>query len=87
MGNVIRATVFMIGGLCCFAFALLFGLFVWQHLSGSAGLHFFALSVSSGGVLIGLIRVLGFSAGAGLCFVVGVGLCAHGLVPPVRQKE
>jgi hypothetical protein len=85
MSNVTRATMFLIAGLCWFAAALFFTLFAWSYVTDGAGLQFFALSFSSG-VLFGLIHLLGFGFGAFLCFAIGVGLCAHGLVPP-RQTE
>ncbi len=86
MNNFIRATVFVIGGLLWFAFALAFGFVLVQYVSDGAGIQFFTLSVSSGSVLLGMIQVIGFLAAAGLCCVVGVGLCVHGLVPPVRKQ-
>jgi hypothetical protein len=84
MSKVVRAAVFLVGGLLWFAFALIFVFFVVQYVSEGAGLQFFAISVSSSSVLLGLVHVLGFLAAAGLCFVVGIGLFAQGLVSPVR---
>ncbi len=40
--------------------------------------------VSLTGVLIGLVHVVGLAAAAGLSFAIGVGLCAHGLVPSLK---
>ncbi len=79
-----RAAVFLVGGLCWFAAALFFGTLAWAYLGDD--LQFFALSVSSGSALIGLIHVLGFTVGAGVCFAMGAGLCSHGLLPPVREQ-
>jgi len=86
MNNIIRATVFLVGGLCWFAAAFLLALFAWSHVTDGDGLQFFAAPVSSGNALLGLVHLLGFTAGAFLCFAIGVGLCAHGLVPPQRTK-
>jgi hypothetical protein len=37
--------------------------------------------------LIGLAHVIGFTAAAVLCFTIGAGLCAHGLVPPTKPEQ
>src|SRR5262245_52746100 len=86
MRNITRATMFLVGGLCWFAAALFFAVFAWSYVTNGAGLQFFGLSVSSGTVLLGLIHLLGFGFGAFLCFAIGVGLCAHGLVPPPQTE-
>jgi len=86
MSNILRATVFLIAGLCWFAAALFFAVFAWSYIAGGAGLQFFGLSFSSGTLLLGLIHLLGFSFGAFLCFAIGVGLCAHGIVPPSQTE-
>jgi hypothetical protein len=86
MSNVFRAGIFVIGGLLWFLFALVFGFFALQYASQGAGVGLIVFSVSSGGVLMGLVHFLGFLFASGLCFVIGIGLCAHGFVPPVRQK-
>jgi hypothetical protein len=70
----------MVGGSCWILGALVLGSFVFQFTAHGAGLPFFW--VSSGSVLFGLVHVVGFVSAACLCFVIGVGLCAHGLVPP-----
>jgi hypothetical protein len=77
----VRGAMFMLGGICWIAAALVFGFFVVQYIAQGAGLQFWPLAISSGSVLIGLVHVIGFVSAAGLCFAVGVGLCAHGLVP------
>lgn len=82
MGNITRTTMFLMGGLCSFAAALFFAIIAWAYVADGAGLQFFGVSLSSGSVLLGLIHLLGFGFGAFLCFAIGVGLCAHGLVPP-----
>src|SRR5688572_7188009 len=82
MKNVTRAVLFLTAGLCSMAAALVFAVVAWSYLTNGAGLQFFALSISSMSVLLGLIHFIGFGFGAFLCFAIGVGLCAHGLVPP-----
>jgi len=48
----------------------------------------FFFPVSSITVFIGLVHFSGLVAAAVLCFVIGVGLCAHGLVPaPEPEKK
>ena len=80
--------MFIFGGTCWIGFALAFGFFVLQYVLQGAGLQFFPLAVSSGSVLVGLVHIVGFVSASGLCFAIGVGLCAHGLVPPPpTQKE
>jgi hypothetical protein len=86
MSNVLRATVFLVSGFCWFAAALFFAVFAWGYITGGAGLQLFALSFSSSSVLLGLIHLLGLTTAAFLCFVIGVGLCAHGLVPPPQTE-
>jgi hypothetical protein len=86
MSNFTRAIVFLVAGLCWFAAALFFAIFGWAYATGGDGLQFFGLSVSSVSVLLGLIRLLGFGFGAVLCFAIGVGLCAHGLVSPPQAE-
>jgi len=79
--------VFLVAGLCWFAAALFFAVFAWSYVSGGAGLQFFGLSFSSGTVLLGLIHLLGFGFLAFFCFILGTGLCAHGLVPPPQTEK
>jgi hypothetical protein len=76
----------LFGGLCWFGFALGFAYFLMQYIDQGAGLQFFAPLGLSGSVLMGWIQVVGLCVAIGLCFVIGVGLCAHGVVPPVEIK-
>jgi hypothetical protein len=78
--------MFVVGGLCWFAAALFLAVFACSYVADGAGLQFFALSVSPGSVLLGVMHLLGFTAGVFLCFAIGVGLCVHGLVPPPRTE-
>ena len=87
MSNIARATIFLVGGLCWLAASLFFVVTAWAYVKDGAGLGFFALSISSGSVLLGMIHLLGFGIGAFFCFAIGVGLCAHGLVPPQAETR
>src|SRR5262245_48644968 len=82
MNRYIKSTLIVVAGLCWLAFAMAIGFFLIQYLgegSGSQAFGFFG--VSSSGILIGLVHVAGFVAAACICFVIGAGVCAHGLVP------
>jgi hypothetical protein len=78
----------LLGGLCGFVSAFGFVLLLLAYISGGSGrqfallpLPFFGDPVSSGSILIGLVHVMGLAAAAFLCFTVGLGFCAHGIVP------
>jgi hypothetical protein len=85
----IKSTVMVVAGALWLAIALLLGLFLFQYLIGGAGLQVFdfLFGVSPGTVLIGLVHFVGFSAAACLCFVIGAGLCVHGLALAPEGKE
>ena len=61
-------------------FSLGFLLLLTKYADGGVGLQFWIPTVSPGSVLIGLVHVVGLCAAVLLCFVVGSGLCAYGLV-------
>jgi hypothetical protein len=81
--------MFILGGTCWILSALVLGSFVLQYIAQGAGLPVFAFVVSSGTALVGLVHVVGLVSAAIVCFMIGVGLCAHGLVPPppAQKKE
>ena len=84
----IKSALMIIAGLCWLAGALGIGFFLFQYLGGGAGLQLFGFfDVSSTTVLLGLVHVVGLIAAACLCFVIGVGLCAYGLVPAPEQQR
>lgn len=70
----------LVGGVCWFLFALGFLLFLIQYLVGGAGSQFFGPFFSSSSVVVGMVHVVGLIFAVLLCFAVGAGLCAHGLV-------
>ena len=89
MIRYIQSALMVVAGLCWLGFALLIGWFLFRYLGGGAGLQGVGFGVSSATVLVGLVHVLGFAVGTFLCFVVGVWLCAQGLVcaPGKRREE
>ena len=86
MKRLIKSTMMVVCGLCWLAFALAIGLFLLPYIAEGAGLQIFGFGVSSTSVLIGLVHVVGFVAAGSLCFVIGVGLYAHGLVPAPQAQ-
>jgi hypothetical protein len=85
-----KGTFLVIAGVCWIAFAVFICLFLCWHLGGGAGLQVFGffIPVSSTTVLVGLVHFIGFSGAAFLSLVIGVGLCAHGVVPaPEPEKK
>jgi len=77
----------MAAGTCWVAAALVFGSFLLCYVAQGAGLQFSLLPFSSGTVLMGLVHVVGLMTATTLCLVVGMGLFAHGLVPPVPNQS
>jgi hypothetical protein len=75
-----KRPLLLVVGLCAFVCALGFGLLLVQYIGEGAGLQVFGLGVSSGSVLIGLVHVIGFAAGAFGCFALGAALCARALL-------
>ena len=82
-----KRTMLLMGGMLWLCFALGFGVFLVQYIGGGAGLQFFGGPISSGSVLLGLVHVVGFGAAILLCFAIGVGLCARGVVGEMDAKE
>ncbi len=72
--------MFLVGGGLWLCFAAGFAVFFVQYITGGAGLQFFGGAPSSGSVLFGLVHVVGFSTAILICFAMGVGLCARGVV-------
>jgi hypothetical protein len=85
--TLLRGTIYIVCGLSWILAAFVFAFFVFQYIVQGAGLQFFPLLLSSGSVLIGLVHVVGFVSASVICFAVGVGLCARGLVPPHRLNR
>jgi hypothetical protein len=84
----LKSILLVSAGICWLLFAAVIGLVLIEYLTGGAGLQVLGLlGLSSLTVVLGLGQVIGFAAAAGLCGIIGVGLCVHGLVPPEERKE
>jgi len=75
-----KRAIKMLGGACCFLASLIFGFLALAYIAGGAGLQCFPLGISTGGVLLGLIHVAGFSAGVVVLFSLGACLCSEALI-------
>jgi hypothetical protein len=64
---------------------ILFALLALGSLTGTQNTAFDFFALTPGGVLIGVVPLVGLMAAAGLCFVIGVALCAYGVVPPETE--
>jgi uncharacterized membrane protein len=81
-----KRVLFILCGICWFMFGLGFAFFLLQYVAQGAGLQdlgpipiIFGQPITSGSVLMGLMEGTGLFLAAVFCFVVGVGLCSHGL--------
>ena len=68
-----------------FGFGFLF--FLYLYLVQGAGLQYWIPVVSPGSVLIGLAQFVGLCAASLLCFVVGAGCWARGIVKPDAKER
>jgi hypothetical protein len=75
-----KRAMFLTGGVLWLCFALGFAAFLAQYIFQGAGLQFFGGAPSSGSVLLGLAHFFGFGTAVLICFAIGVGLCARGMV-------
>lgn len=82
-----KKLILLIGGACWFLFALGFGVLLVQYVAGGAGLQFFGPPVSSGSIFVGLVHVTGLCVAVVLCFAIGAGLCARGIVRDADKEE
>jgi hypothetical protein len=81
-----KRAMFLVGGMLWFGFALGFGVFLVQYLFGGAGLQFFGGPPSSGSALLGLAHLVGLCTAILICFAIGAGLCARGMVDNQEKK-
>ena len=81
-----KRIIFVVGGMFWLLFSLGFGFILIQYVADGAGLQLFGGPVSSGSVLVGLAHVTGFAAAVVICFAIGAGFCAHGLISD-RERE
>jgi hypothetical protein len=74
----------MAAGLCCFLFAIIFGVLLLDYLRGGAGLQIFPAASFFVGPLLGFVQVVGLAFAALISFAFGAHLSAQGLV---RRSE
>jgi hypothetical protein len=82
----VKRIIYVVGGVFWLLFSLGFGLILVDYIAGGAGLQVFAGPVSSGSVLLGLVHLTGLVVAIIICFAIGAGLCARGLVS-YREHE
>jgi len=85
MKSFIKRTAWMVAGLCWLTFALVFALFFWQYLTENAGLIIFNSGISPINNLIALVHIVGLIMATVICFVLGLGFGAYGLVAHERS--
>lgn len=82
-----KRAMFLLGGLLWLGFALGFAALLVAYIAGGAGLQFFGGPVSPGNVLLGLVHLVGFGTAMLICFAIGMGLCARGVVSGKDGEE
>ena len=85
LGHLLRAAVYLAGGILSLALAAAFAFFLVQYLFGGAGLQVIPFPLSRGSVLVGVVHVIGMLVAGGICFALGIWLCAQGIVPPLKE--
>ena len=75
-----KRAIFLIGGILWFLFALGFAGFLFSYIVQGAGWEFFGPTISSESIGLGLVHVVGLFTAIVLCFSIGAGLCAYGIV-------
>jgi hypothetical protein len=73
-----RRILKLIRGIAALLLSLCFGFLVVGYLAGGAGIQVFAPWISSTGILIGLVHVIGLSSASLFSFVLGICWCAEG---------
>ena len=81
-----KKIICVVGGIFWFLFSLGFGLVLIDYVARGAGLQFFG-PLSSSSVLVGLVHLTGFVTAIIICFAIGAGLCARGLVSDREQEH
>ena len=82
MKNLVNRTIWICAGLCWFGFALVLGRFLvqGQSLGANSGLNALEPTGSPVSEMIAFVQVTCLFIATGLCVIVGIGLCAYGLV-------
>ena len=83
-----KRLLFLLCGLCWIASGIVAGVFGCRFVfagggSQTSGLQILA-PVSSGGILLGLVHLVGFFALSAFCLLVGMGLCSYSFEPSKR---
>ena len=83
-----KLALLVLAGILWMLFAFGFLFLLYEYLVQGAGLQFWIPVVSSGSVLIGMVHFVGLCAASLLCFAIGAGLWARGVVgPDVKEEE
>jgi hypothetical protein len=80
MKSLVNRAIWICAGLCWFGFALVPGRFLLQGLEATSGLNAFESMGSPVSEMIAFVQVTCLFIATGLCVIVGIGLCAYGLV-------
>jgi hypothetical protein len=83
----LKRVIYVVGGVLWILFSVGFGVILFKYITGGAGLQSIGGPVSSGSVLLGLVHLTGFVAAAVICFAIGAGLCARGLISVKANEE
>jgi hypothetical protein len=76
--NYFKSAAMAMAGSCCLAVGAAMGWVLFDQVAAGAGSGALAgFGVSQLTISIGLVHFVGLAALAYLCFVVGIGLCAH----------
>jgi hypothetical protein len=81
-----KRLLLVMAGMCWVLFALGFALFLVRYIAEGAGLQLYIPVVSSGSVLLGLVHVAGLCMASFLCFAIGSGLIARGIVAGSQRR-
>jgi hypothetical protein len=83
-----KRVLFLLCGLCWIAAGIVAGFFGCRFVffggDSQTSILQILTSVSSGGVLFGLIHLVGICALSAFCFVIGIGLCSYFFEPSKR---
>jgi hypothetical protein len=82
-----KRALFIAAGILWMFFGFGFLFLLYQYLAQGAGLQYWIPVVSSGSVLIGLVHFVGLSAASVVCFAIGSGLWARGIIKPDSGKS
>lgn len=89
MAGIIKNIALFVSGFIGIALGLIFLFFLCAYVVGGAGLQVFGFffPVVPVTIVIGVVHVIGFSAAACICFIIGLGLIALGSQPASAKKN